>query len=86
MFFSTELIIALAFGEEKSENPKPSRQRQIITYTKPVVSERKKRNPSPAVVIAMPIDETRAGSILSENLPARGENRAGKKKPRFIFA
>ena len=69
----TELITALVLGEENSANPSPNSMR-ISTINKiPVSLSRNINGTIPKAVIAMPMDATMAGSILSLSFPARGE-------------
>ena len=74
--FSTELIIALVFGDEKSAKPKPSTMRQPIKYPRDVFCFRKIKKNSPIVVTVIPKVATIRGSIRSESLPAKGEKSA----------
>src|SRR5512133_3861815 len=75
-FFSTELIMALELGEEKSENPSPIRTRVKIMNGRGVEPERKQSRIRPIEGSAMPAEASTPGLYLSESLPAAGERSA----------
>ena len=70
---STELMIALVFGDEKSAYPKPRTIRLMMITERGVRGVRNIKNESPRVVIAIPAVATIRGSIRSESFPATGE-------------
>ena len=68
--FSTELMMALVFGEEKRAKPKPSKIRQPMMYPSGVFCSKKISRNNPMVVNIIPTVATIRGSIRSESLPA----------------
>jgi len=75
IFFSTELMIALVLGDEKKANPVPRRANRVIIAGILVVSSKRVKVNSAKVVNAIPKEAMIRGSILSESLPAIGENK-----------
>ena len=67
-------MTALVFGDEKRAKPKPKSNRVEMMDMKEVNSFKKVKRNNPTDVKPIPTDETILGSILSESLPAMGEN------------
>ena len=63
----------MVLGDEKKPNPRPRTARLIRINMSSVLLLRKISITSPAVVKAIPAEATIRGSILSERLPAMGE-------------
>jgi hypothetical protein len=69
-------MIALVLGDENKANPRPMKIRLIIIDINGVAGTRKVNRTSPTAQRPMPVDATILGSILSDNLPAKGEKTA----------
>jgi hypothetical protein len=69
-------MMALVFGDEKRANPNPSTARMNMSWIIGVLVVRKLRVISPITMIPMPKEESFAGSIVSERLPAYDEKTA----------
>jgi len=63
-------------GDEKRVKPNPRITKLAVMNPNVVFSSRTANRESPTPVKAIPIEATIRGSILSESLPARGENKA----------
>ena len=73
-FASTELIMALAFGEENREKPRPTAINMETMNTVGVCGVANARVARPRAVSPMPDEANKRGSRRSDILPARGEH------------
>ena len=73
---STELIMALMFGEENRANPNPRIIRLRMIKGRTVLFLISVKSTRPKVVRAIPSEAITRGSILSESFPANGEKAA----------
>ena len=68
--------MAFVFGEEKSAKPNPKIKRTAIMKGMDAWLFRSIKSPRPMAVRLIPIEATIRGSMRSESLPAKGENKA----------